>query len=392
MSPSTPTLKRRAEAVIRSASRELVELSHAIHGAAEVGFEERESSRRVALILEAAGLDVVRGAWDLETAIECRVGTGPTVIGICAEYDALPVIGHACGHNIIAAASVGAVLGLRDVATAARISVRLIGTPGEEAGNASGKILELERGAFEGLDAAMMVHPGPDDILLPVMIAAALFDIEYTGKESHAAFYPERGVNAADAMIVAQTAIGLMRQQLPTSARVHGIVTHGGDAPNVIPARTTGRWMVRSTTSAELGPIKDRAVACFEAGEVATGAHLSISGGDRPYAEVKHNLPLAELYRQNAETLGRSSLDGDEAQRPTGSTDMGNVSLQVPTIHPFIGIGSAPAVNHQPEFAAHCVSTEADTAVLDAAIAMAWTAIDLGAQDDPRAFLRSHTP
>lgn len=379
--------KAAAQATIESERETLLGVSHAIHGKPELGFQERFACELLCQELTRAKVATKSPAWELDTAFEATAGDGPTVVAICAEYDALPVIGHACGHNVIAAAALGAMLGLAPLASELGLRVRLIGTPAEEAGNASGKILELERGAFDDVTAAIMVHPGPFDVLRPLMIAAGVLDVVYHGKDSHAAYYPEKGVNASDAIVIAQVGIGLLRQQMITSDRVHGIVTHGGDAANIIPSRVTARWMVRSLEESRLAPLRDRVLACFEAGAMATGCSVEIAGGDRPYADVSHNVALSQLYQRNAERLGREFLTGAELSRPLGSTDMGNVSKRVPSIHPFIGIGSSPAVNHQPEFAAHCITPEADRAVVDAAMAMAWTAIDLASQENPTAFL-----
>jgi metal-dependent amidase/aminoacylase/carboxypeptidase family protein len=200
----------------------------------------------------------------------------------------------------------------------------------------------------------------------------------YTGKEAHASAFPERGINAADALTVAQTAIGLLRQHIRSSDRIHGIITNGGAAPNIIPAHTSARYMARATTLQQLQDLLPRVRRCFEAGALATGCTVEIAGGDKPYAEMIHDVELASLYRRNADQLGRSF---NESATAAGSTDMGNVSLKIPSIHPFIGINSLPAVNHQPEFTAHCVKPESDRAIFDGALAMAWTVID--AASDP---------
>ncbi|GIX47568.1 MAG: peptidase M20 [Candidatus Tectimicrobiota bacterium] len=357
----------------------LIALSHRIHAHPELGFEEVNACTWLAEALSAAGFAVETGIAELPTAFAARAGSGPLHVAICAEYDALPGIGHACGHNLIAAAAVGAGAALAQVADEVGLTVRVIGTPAEEVGDAGGKILLLERGAFAGVHAAMMVHPAPHDVVTPPILAAALFDVHYTGKEAHAAAYPERGINAADALTVAQVAIGLLRQHLRASDRIHGIVTRGGDAPNVIPAHTSARYMVRAQTLAELEALRPRVYRCFEAGALATGATLEIKGGSKPYAEMRHDAEIASLYRRNAERLGRR-FDAGSAPRAAASTDMGNVSLALPAIHPLIGIDSWPAVNHQPEFAAHCVSAAADKALLDGALALAWTAIDLATE------------
>lgn len=374
-------MKKAARQAIEVQRDSLLHLSHRIHARPELGFEEEQASGWVADALAEFGYQVTRPAYDLPTALIGQIGDGALHIAICAEYDALPGVGHACGHNIIASAAVGAAIGLAALTDQADIRVSIIGTPAEERGNASGKILLLERGAFADVHAAMMVHPAPQDVVTPQMSAAAMFDVQYTGKEAHAAAWPWLGINAADALVVAQSAIGLLRQHIEPTDRIHGIVTRGGDAPNIVPAHTSARYMVRSTKIEQLQALRDRVMRCFEAGALATGATLSVEGGYSPYAQVEHDPSMAAIYEKNAVALGRSFIELD---RPSGSTDMGNVSLAVPSIHPFIGIDSLPAVNHQPEFAACCVEPGADRAVLDGAIAMAWTVLDLAMDDSQR--------
>ena len=363
----------------------LLDLSHRVHATPELGYEEVRSSAWVAEMLSDSGFDVEPGICDLPTAFIARAGSGPLHLAICAEYDSLPAVGHACGHNMIAAMAVGAGIAAARVADDAGLTVSVIGTPAEEVGDAGGKILLLERGAFEGQHLAMMVHPAPFDIVIPKIIAAATFEVHYTGKEAHASAFPERGINAADALTVAQTAIGLLRQHIRHTDRVHGIITKGGDAPNIIPARTSAKYMVRAQSLDELDEIRSKVNRCFEAGALATGSTLAIVGGSKPYSEMHHDGEVAALYRSNAEALGRAFPDlGSLLERAAASTDMGNISLSLPSIHPMIGIASLPAVNHQPEFTAHCVTETADKAVLDGALAMAWTAIDAAAEDGLR--------
>jgi amidohydrolase len=266
----------------------------------------------------------------------------------------------------------GAGLALARVADDAGLKVTVLGTPAEEGGG--GKILLLQRGAFEGAHAAMMVHPSPYENAEMPIIAVDHLHVGYTGKEAHASAYPFLGVNAADALVVAQTAIALLRQQLRPSDRVHGIVTNGGDAANIIPAHTEATWMVRAETLEQLQEVTDKVARCFEAGALAAGATLELTKDPNPYSEMRHDHDLSALYRRNAEALGRGFAD--RGDRGAGSTDMGNISLALPSIHPTIAIDSLPAVNHQPEFTAKCTTPAADQAVFDGAVAMAWTAID----------------
>jgi amidohydrolase len=370
---------------VMAARDQLTGLSHRLHAHPEVAWTEERAAAWVAAELAGAGFDVEANACGLPTAFIARSGTGPLHIGICAEYDALPALGHACGHNIIAAAAVGTGLALAAAADDLGLTVTVFGTPAEEGGG--GKVYMLERGAFDGVHAVMMVHPGPVDVAEARPFAVSHMLVRYRGQATHAAAYPEQGINAADAFTVAQVAIGLLRQQLLPSTRVHGIVTHGGDAPNAIPDRTEGRWYVRAETLDELAGLEPRVRRCFEAGALATGCELEIEADAPPYAEFRNDPDLLPLYRANAERLGRQFLgtgpdgaaggDAASASRMNrASTDMGNVSLVVPAIHPYIGIGSLPAVNHQKEFAAHCVTPVADQALIDGAIGLAWTAAD----------------
>jgi len=375
--------KRAARERVERARDELVALSHRIHAHPELGFEEERACAWLCELLAGAGLEVERGVGGLPTAFAARAGAGPLRVVVCAEYDALPGVGHACGHNLIAAMAAGAGIALAEVADDVGLEVTVLGTPAEEGGG--GKILLLRQGAFAGAHAAMMVHPSPYEMAEMPVIAVTQLRVAYTGKEAHASAYPQLGVNAADALVVAQTAIGLLRQHLRPGDRVHGIVTHGGDAPNVIPAHTTGTWMVRAAGLEQLEEVWAKVVRCFEAGALATGASLEIAEDHEPYAEMHHDHELAAVYRRNAEALGR---DFDERpDRGAGSTDMGNVSLALPSIHPTIGIDALPAVNHQPEFTAKCVTPAADRAVVDGAVALAWTAIDATADERLRARL-----
>jgi amidohydrolase len=363
--------KEAARERVEQVRDELVALSHRIHANPELGFEEERACAWLCELLEGAGLQVERGVGDLPTAFAARAGSGPLHVVVCAEYDALPGVGHACGHNVIAAMAAGAGLALARVADEVGLRVTVLGTPAEEGGG--GKILLLQRGAFDGAHAAMMVHPSPYEQAEMPIIAVDHMEVAYTGKEAHASAYPFLGVNAADALVVAQTAIGLLRQHLRAGDRVHGIVTKGGDAANIIPAHTQGAWMVRAETLDQLEEVRDKVVRCFEAGALATGSTLELTRDPNPYSEMRHDHELSALYQRNAEALGRSFVDPD---RGAGSTDMGNISLAMPSIHPTIGIDALPAVNHQPEFTAKCATPAADQAVVDGAVAMAWTALD----------------
>lgn len=352
----------------------LIDVSEQLHADPETAWHEERSSAAVAAAL-GPGFAVEQPYLGLPTAFRAVAGSGARRVGIMAEYDALPGLGHACGHNLISAIAVGAGRALAAVAADLDLTVEVYGTPAEEGGG--GKIELLERGAFAGLDLAMMAHPAPVDVAEAQPFAVSHSHITYTGKAAHAAAYPEQGVNAADAFTIAQLAIALLRQQLPASVRVHGIVTNGGDAPNVIPDRTEGRWYVRAETLAELTLVEEKVRRCFEAGALATGCELTIEPESAPYSEFRTAQEVLDLYKANALALGRSFADAELGGRMNrASTDFGNVSLTVPAIHPYIGVGSLPAVNHQKEFADHCVGPVAEQALFDGAVALAWTGID----------------
>ena len=375
--PSTApdSVKHDIASRIRAAEANLLGLSHRIHAHPELAFEETQASHWVAEALAEGGFSVEHGCYDLPTAVRATAGTGPCHVVVCAEYDALPEMGHACGHNIIAAAAVGAGLGLAPVADDLGLTVTVLGTPAEEGGG--GKVLMLERGAFDGADAAMMVHPAAQEAAALRGSAVSVFDVEYRGRPSHAGIHPERGVNAADAMTIAQVAIGLLRQQTRDGERVNGVITEGGLAANVIPDHSTGNWIVRSDSFENLTALKDRVLACFEAGAVGSGCELKIHPSCPDYADLVHDHDMVALYQANATALGRTFPGPGEGPLVGAATDMGNVSHRVPSIHPMLGLDCLPAVNHQPEFAAACITQAADRAVLDGAIALAWTAADV---------------
>ncbi len=370
---------------VAAAVDDLIALSHGVHADAELAFEEHRSSARVAEALSAAGFDVTHGLARMDTAVDARFGTGELTVAICAEYDALPAVGHACGHNVIAAAAVGAGLALAPLADELGITVRVLGTPAEEGGG--GKILMLDAGVFDGVHAAMMVHPAPYESLTIPCLAVEHVGVTYRGKEAHASAFPELGRNAADALTVAQVAVGLLRQHITADQRIHGIVTHGGDAPNVVPGRTEGAWYVRAATLAALEELSPRVQRCFEAGALATGCEVEVALKGPRYSEFLPDATLLAAYAREATAVGRVLPAPGEDRGLAGSTDMANVSLRVPTIHPMLAIEADGAVNHQPEFTAAAARPSADRAVLDGAVAMARTVIAVAEDPTARATL-----
>jgi amidohydrolase len=368
----------------------ILALSHDLHAHPEIAWEEVRSSARVAGDLADAGFSVQENYTGLATAFLARCGTGPLHLAVCAEYDALPGMGHACGHNIIAAISTGAALALAPYVDELGITLSVFGTPAEEGGG--GKIEMLDRGGFAGVHAAAMVHPGPVDVARAEPYAVSHSHIRYDGKSAHAGAYPDRGINAADAFTLAQVGIGLLRQHFPPDTRVHGIMTNGGEAPNAIPQRTEGRWYVRARSLAELADLELRVNRCFEAGALATGCELTITPESQPYSEFRTDVRLLDHYVHRAEQQGRRFSSGSDSLMNRASTDMGNVSQQVAAIHPYIGIDSLPAVNHQPEFAAAAITPAADRAAVDGARALALTLLDAARDPGTRQHLIDGTP
>jgi len=365
-----------ARQAIADANDQLLAVNRFVHAHPELNFHEVKSARAVADALEVAGFAVERGTYDLETSFRATFGTGSLIVGICAEYDALPEVGHACGHNIIASAAVGAAVGLSAVADDLDLTVVVLGTPAEEGGG--GKVMMLERGAFDDLHLAMMIHPWATERLEATCLAVSHFDVAFAGKAAHASGAPWKGRNAADAMVIAQVAIGLLRQELPPGEQVHGIVTAGGEAANVIPELVTGRFMCRTHRVEDLDELLRRVRQCFEAGALATDTEFSMSFRMPNYSHMESDQRLLSAYRTHAEALGRSFAEDDAGlPKPTLSTDMANISLVVPTIHPLVKVEAGGASNHQYEFAAACITHSADQAMVDGALLMALTAIDV---------------
>lgn len=374
---TSDALKAGIAAAVGAVEPELVALSNQLHDDPELGWQEHRSAAAVAGMLESHGFEIERAYLGLATAfraVRLPERAARFTIGFLAEYDALPGLGHACGHNLISAMSVGGAIALAAVADELGIAVEVVGTPAEEGGG--GKIELLERGAFANLDLALMAHPAPVDVAEAKPFAVTHWHVQYDGQAAHAAAYPERGTNANDAFLVAQLAIALLRQQLPSSVRVHGVQTRGGEAPNAIPERTEGRWYVRAETTAELIALEERVLKCFEAGALATGAKLTVTPESKRYAEMRTDDEALAWYRENALALGRN-FDANPADvtMNRASTDMGNVSQLVNAIHPYIGVGGT-ASNHQAAFADACVGETAERTLRDGATALAWTALD----------------
>ncbi|MFH5208695.1 M20 family metallopeptidase [Antrihabitans spumae] len=366
----------RTETVVSAAAGDLIALSHSIHAEPELAFTEYKSAAKIVELLAQHGFEIESGIAGMATAFTATYGSGDLVVALCAEYDALPEIGHACGHNIIAASAVGAAVALAAVADEVGITVTVVGTPAEESGG--GKVILLEAGVFDTAAMALMVHPGPFDIVGASSLALADIAVEFTGRAAHASAAPEYGRNAADAITVAQVGLGLLRQHLAPGQQLHGIVSAGGTAPNIVPAHTELLYYLRATSAAALVELQERAYACFAAGALATGCTHTIRTVSPTYTELTPDRELAQAYREVIVAMGRDPIAPElEGSRPLGSTDMGNVTNVLPGIHPVIGIDSEGSVTHQPAFAAASVNASADRAVLDGAVALARTTIEM---------------
>ena len=367
--------KSRLAAEVDGRAEVLLDVSRRIHAQPELGYEERFAHDLLTGVLEDAGLAVTRAARGVETAFEaCAGGSGPLVAVVC-EYDALPGIGHACGHNVIAAAGLGAGLAAAALADELGGRVLVVGTPAEEGGG--GKVRLIDGGTFEGVDAALMVHPADADLMAMDVVALQQAHVTYTGEAAHAAAFPHRGRNALDAAVLGYLNVAALRQHIEEGERLHGIITDGGDKPNIVPAFARMEWIVRSPTVAGLEVLKARFLACLEAGARAAGCEMDLEWIDPVYADMIDSQAIGERYRANAEGLGRIVQAPSPQARVVGSTDMGNVSYLVPSIHPMIRVAPPGVPIHTPAFAGFAGGPEGDAAVLDGAKALAFTVADL---------------
>lgn len=374
MSAQSVQAKQRASEYVLSISDLLVDISHQIWEQPELAFEERHAHDLLCRTLSEVGLEAQPHAYDLETAFQASAGTeGPEIAVIC-EYDALPGIGHACGHNVIAAAGLGAGLAAASLAAELGGRVRILGTPAEEGGG--GKVFMLRKGAFEGLDAAMMVHPADHNLPTLTTLAVHCLKVHYTGVASHAAAAPHLGRNALDAAVLGYMNVAALRQHIRSDERVHGVFLNAGEAPNIVPRAASAHWFVRAATTQQLEELKARVVDCLAAGALAAGCVMDIEWLDPAYSEMSDNDLLLSRYQKNAEPLGRPFADPEVVGYVMGSTDMGNVSQVLPTIHPLIAVAPEGVSIHTPEFAAFARNEAGDRAVIDGATALAATIID----------------
>jgi amidohydrolase len=373
---SLETLKKDVAAAVDAMAGELLSLSHAIHQEPELALEEFKAAARLTDAVEAHDLPVQREAFGLKTAYVSEFGNAGPEIAILSEYDALPGVGHACGHNIIATSALGAALALAKLGGKMPGRIRYMGTPAEE--RFGGKELIAVAGGFERLDAAMMMHPANLNLITMPCIAISEVEAEYHGRAAHAAAMPYRGLNALDAVVTAYQSIAQLRQHIKQSERIHGIITDGGLAANIVPEYAKCRFYVRAADIHQLAELKWRVQACFEGAALSTGCTLDLNWGNTDYLDLKTNWPMAGAFEKNALALGREFFPiKDIPAGFAGSTDMGNVSHRVPSIHPMFAVAPAGVIIHNAEFAIWAASEKGDAAVLDGAKAMAQTVLDL---------------
>ena len=379
----TKKIKSDAVKKVDSQRTKLVALSHRIHDNPETGFNEVKAAKWLSVYLETNGFEVECGICDLPTAFRATYGSGNPAIALMAEYDALPQIGHACGHNIICTAAVGAAVAAKPAVDQCGGTIVVIGTPAEEI--YGGKSIMAERGAFKYIDIAMIVHPSTSNLASTRALACISLEVEFIGKAAHAAALPQEGINALEAMILSFNGINSLRQHISEQARIHGIITKGGDAPNVVPAYTAGSFLVRAIDDVYLEELKGKVLNCFKAASLATGAKLKFRWKDY-YAPLTINQTLSQAFANNMRILEREPQPLPEGG--FGSSDVGNVSRVVPTIHPEVAIAPHSISLHSAEFAAAAVSAEGDRGLIDGAKALTMTAVDLLANPKTVAAIR----
>ncbi|UFN44541.1 M20 family metallopeptidase [Nocardioides okcheonensis] len=381
-----PGLLDALRAAVDDLAPTLLAASHDLSAHPEVAFEEHRSAAALADLVESRGVDVVREAHGLATGLRAEVGDpdGPT-IAVLSEYDALPGIGHGCGHNVIATAGLGAFLALAAVRDRLPGRVVWLGTPAEEGGG--GKEIMAGHGALDGVDAALMVHPFTFDIAEPLFLGRRQLRATFTGITSHASAQPFMGRNALDAVNLMYTGVGLHRQQMPATDRVHGVVTAGGERPNVIPEHAEMLFYLRSEHPESLAVLSDRLADIARGAALMTGCGVELSWDEAPpYLPVRSNGPLAASWTTRYGERGRTVLPPDVVPRMfAGSTDFGNVSYRVPGVHAMVRITDDDLSLHTREFAEAAVSEEADRVVVDSAWALAAVSADWLSDPDLRA-------
>jgi amidohydrolase len=358
---------------------DLIRIAQTIHANPELGFEEHQAAALLTDTLAAHGFQVERGVGGLPTAFVASADGRESrpAVAILAEYDALADLGHACGHNLIAASAVGAALGLRAVLPELAGSVQVIGTPAEETGG--GKAILVEAGAFSGVDAAMMIHPATRNLIGRLSLTACPIKVAFHGQAAHAAGSPDKGVNALEAVLLTFSSINALRQHLRDDARIHGIITQGGVAANIVPDYAEARFLIRALEPSYADEVLDKVRACAEGAALATGARL-VFGSDGPRYEARWPNPkLVALFSDNAAALGVEMEQATGNER-MGSSDMGNVSQVVPAIHPYLAIAPEEVAGHSVEFRQASASPAGYNTMVLGAKALALTVVDLLAE------------
>ena len=358
---------------IDSIAPELIELSHSIHAQPELAYEEHFAHECLTKTLSEKGLEVEKGAYELDTAFEANAGSSGPIIALLCEYDALPGIGHACGHNIIAAAGIGAGLAASEFTEPFNGRLRILGTPAEEGGG--GKVRMLNKGAFDSVEAVLMIHPADADLPNISSLAVQQLKATYTGKAAHAAAAPEKGINALDGAVLGYMGVAALRQHIAPDERLHGIFTNGGQKANIVPETAEAIWYARSSTMERLEILKARLVETLYGGARSAGCDIQIEWVNEPYAEVLDNTPLLEAYMKNSESVGRVIKAADD-DGVVGSTDLGNVSHVVPSIHPMVKVAPKGTAIHTVDFEKCAKSEEGDKGLLDSAKSLAMTVLD----------------
>ena len=360
---------------IDESREELINVSTMIHSEPELGHQERKASRVLADALGRYGYDVKLGVAGMETAFIARIGMGIPIVGILAEYDALPGIGHACGHNLIAASALGAAAGLAPVVGDVGGTIIIYGTPAEEGvvQNAGGKVVMLDE--IKKADAAIMVHPANMWGSFGTSTARESFLVEFFGRSSHAGGAPEKGINALEGVLLTFQGINALRQHFDRDVRIHGIIKHGGDSPNVVPNYASAHLYVRAPTMPMLEEYYGKVLDIVKGAELATGARSKVTRVANTYANSLPSRTLSGVFRDNMALTGVVYPMETELRRGGGSTDFGNVSQVIPALSAYFNIGQV--VLHSPEGASMTATPEAHEVMIEAAKGLAYTAIDL---------------
>lgn len=364
---------------------DLLALSHDLHRHPEEGFAEHRSVATAAALVHSRGIEVTIGLGELPTALRASVGGAGPHVAVLAEYDALPGLGHGCGHNIICAAGVGGFLAAAEAIPATGGRVSLVGTPAEEGGG--GKEILARHGVFDDVDAVLMVHPFSHDIAVHPFLGRRQVEVVFHGIAAHASAQPFMGRNALDAVVATYQGVSALRQHLPSTDRVHGVITDGGKRPNVVPDRAAALFYLRSAEPGPLADLADRVHGIARGAAEMTGCGVEIVWDAQPaYLPIRHNETMAARWAVHQADRGRTALPrGVVPEFLTGSTDLGNLSYRMPAIHPMIAVEGENLSLHTKEFAEVAGGASGDRAVLDGAAGLAMTAVDYLADSALRA-------